>query len=416
MPYSNTGKVAVQKPENLALKVYEHFHDIGLQRPSKALLEEFFDCLFYASLEREEGQEIRVTVTYYNPRSQPARQDKEDGWSFVQLDKPIPLNVSSLVKLAKAADPWSGSVAVSHINQTLSIVGLIDQAVHLQSYLNLEEEARPEQPGLFQAFVTGIGSITVMRNLHVIASFKKGTLITDYLDVLSRKGQVFELITRIAENTAVKVARKMKENGLEAVPQPELVVSCRVLYIRSLKRILTRIKNYAHGGAMLITPGQTDLKRKYGITYDRITQTIIKIIYNKQLPPEEQTDMQALTRELKGAIRFVASQSCVDGLVLLDTSFVVKGFGVVIDTKDGPEKVYQSLNINFNPEKTAIIVPNHFGTRHRSMFSYCYYHPGSLGFVVSQDGDIRAITRVGTKIVIWENILIQKGKATPRKK
>ncbi|MDJ0365921.1 hypothetical protein QMK33_12225 [Hymenobacter sp. H14-R3] len=42
------------------------------------------------------------------------------------------------------------------------------------------------------------------------------------------------------------------------------------------------------------------------------------------------------------------------------------------------------------------------------MFAYCWNHAGSLGFVVSQDGDIRAITRVGDKLIMWENIKVQQ--------
>lgn len=38
---------------------------------------------------------------------------------------------------------------------------------------------------------------------------------------------------------------------------------------------------------------------------------------------------------------------------------------------------------------------------------YCYENPGALGFVISQDGDIRAITRVADKLVLWENIDVE---------
>lgn len=41
------------------------------------------------------------------------------------------------------------------------------------------------------------------------------------------------------------------------------------------------------------------------------------------------------------------------------------------------------------------------------MMRYCSSHPGALGFVVSQDGFVRAITRVGSKVVMWENIRVR---------
>jgi hypothetical protein len=40
------------------------------------------------------------------------------------------------------------------------------------------------------------------------------------------------------------------------------------------------------------------------------------------------------------------------------------------------------------------------------MFSYCLKHPDSLGFVVSQDGEIRAIKNVNGEVMMWENIKV----------
>lgn len=41
------------------------------------------------------------------------------------------------------------------------------------------------------------------------------------------------------------------------------------------------------------------------------------------------------------------------------------------------------------------------------MIRYCFEMPESLGFVVSQDGDIRAMTRIGDRLVLWENVNVQ---------
>jgi hypothetical protein len=44
--------------------------------------------------------------------------------------------------------------------------------------------------------------------------------------------------------------------------------------------------------------------------------------------------------------------------------------------------------------------------RHRSMIRYCASNEDSVGFVVSQDGDVRAITAVKNHVVVWENVRI----------
>jgi hypothetical protein len=43
------------------------------------------------------------------------------------------------------------------------------------------------------------------------------------------------------------------------------------------------------------------------------------------------------------------------------------------------------------------------------MMRYCHAHPLSIGIVVSQDGDIRAITTVESKLVMWEHLQLRAG-------
>jgi len=40
------------------------------------------------------------------------------------------------------------------------------------------------------------------------------------------------------------------------------------------------------------------------------------------------------------------------------------------------------------------------------MFRYCNAHADSLGFVVSQDGLIRAVKKVGDRLIMWENVQV----------
>lgn len=121
--------------------------------------------------------------------------------------------------------------------------------------------------------------------------------------------------------------------------------------------------------------------------------------------------------ELIGAIRFVSSLSCVDGLVLLSPHLNVLGFGTVITEKSLPDSVYLSRTSSPSSKMTKIN-PEHYGTRHHSMFSYCNKHHESVGFVVSQDGEIRAIKYVDGQMVMWENIKVyqfQKSSKLPRR-
>lgn len=110
--------------------------------------------------------------------------------------------------------------------------------------------------------------------------------------------------------------------------------------------------------------------------------------------------------ELKGAIRFVAFLICVDGLIVLNNNLEVRGFGAVIKAIKTPKYVYSPRTSVVNEIRLTKVSPDSFGTRHRSMFSYCWTNKGSIGFVISQDGDIRAIARVNNKLIMWGNIRV----------
>jgi hypothetical protein len=111
--------------------------------------------------------------------------------------------------------------------------------------------------------------------------------------------------------------------------------------------------------------------------------------------------------EVLGAVRFISSLSCVDGFVLLDRRMVVHGFGVEVRTDNLLSDLQVARDSLANPKLFRQAELTQYGTRHRAMMRYCYDKPGSMGFVVSQDGDIRAMTRIADMLVLWETIDVQ---------
>ena len=197
---------------------------------------------------------------------------------------------------------------------------------------------------------------------------------------------------------------------------------------------MLKIQGYQHGGAILITEDRSDLNIKYKIDYNRLTQAVINYakesinsyIYESRIEERLQAGKNTLSKnayleetkslfaktevanEMKGCVCFIASQTCVDGVVLFTKDMVAKGFGAVIKSKKMPRKIFVSTTATATPKSLVATDPNHFGTRHRSMISYCWSHPGSLGLVISQDGDIRAFSKIDDKLIMWENIKTQQ--------
>ncbi|HMI05500.1 MAG TPA: hypothetical protein VK541_23630 [Pedobacter sp.] len=420
-------------PEDLASFVHTELQRSKIKevKPSESILKELFNTLYYTSLQTEEGQFIKVTVTLFDHADFENKDlSKHDNPGFFAFDPKIEFSIKNLVKLSKAADPWSSSLSVYYDDsEKLFIYGMIDQTIHYQSYLNYEEEEKPLYPGIIQAMINGIGILNVMLDYHPIATLNQHSLVKLYPNVFEY-GPVSEFIS---ENAAYKKAFIEKKVG-HSLTAEDAEIYNEIIFeyvIQAISRILLRIKNYSHGGAILITKNfNADLTTKYHLEYDRIQSAILHTLTSvtdndlllneiksykkkaKDIPAvlhdeykENELDIDNSYNEMIGAVRFVSSLSCVDGLVLMSPHLEVKGFGAVINEKELPEYIAVSKSSKPSAQRLKID-PKHFGTRHQSMFSYCLKHPDSLGFVVSQDGEIRAIKNVEGEVMMWENIKV----------
>ncbi|WP_379089951.1 putative sensor domain DACNV-containing protein [Pedobacter sp. UC225_65] len=419
------------KPKDLALYVFEKLQQdkLGSSMPNLTVLENLMETMFYASLKTEEGQLLNVTVTLINHEIlMPSRGfPKTDNWNFVKFGNAIAFDVKAVTKLAKAADPWSGSLAVYYsADNSLTINGMIDQAVHSQGWINFETETKPDQPGILQVSIIGIGSLSVMCGYEEIATLKHENLIKKYHDVLNR-GPVSDFLNLKAAKLKKGLTQFAKETNPQLIGAIDRLVKKCVKKVFS--KILIKVQNYHHGGAILFSSKTTQLDIKYKLQYDRLHRAMLNLLkyelvhiaQNSILPDDfdplvdvdtayylrksnlERQKLRALN-EIKGTIRFIASQCCVDGLVLIDQNLTVKGFGVVIKKIKLPEKVWICNSVYAYPQHLRESDPEQHGTRHRSMFSYCWNNPGTLGFVISQDGDIRPVMRIKEKLILWENI------------
>lgn len=426
------------RPQDLAVLVQ---NKLRLNRsrvpvPELSVLEALFDCLFYSSMCKEESDLIKVTVTFIdpeNPDPKPPGFIVPERWSCVAFQKPIAMNTKALAKLSKAADPSSSSLAVYYNEKGgLYIWGMIDQAMHYQNFLNYESDTDSEQPGLFQVAVSDIGTLHVFFDYELLATLKQNVLVKRYLDVLTI-GPISKMLKRNAEFLKVAVHQYLDEfHPNEKYQDWEEYLDG--LWIQTFSRLLLKIQNYQHGGAILIADDSADLDIKYQIRYERLTLAMIahaksaidNFVSENTIEGQFQSGKSSISRklyqwesqalsekkgtadEIKGSISFIASQTCVDGVVLFDRNMITNGFGAVLRAKGMPKKIYVSSTATATLKSLVPYDPKHYGTRHRSMIAYCWKHPNCLGLVISQDGDIRVFSKIEDKLIMWENIKTQQ--------
>ena len=119
----------------------------------------------------------------------------------------------------------------------------------------------------------------------------------------------------------------------------------------------------------------------------------------------EQLDLHAGEQERCGdaardAARFIASLTAVDGAVVLTDSLRIIGFGAEVTASfSGGDKVHVAHTAEAT--KTRVVRFAEYGTRHRSAFRFVASMEPSVGFIMSQDGGVKAVKQIGSKLVMW---------------
>jgi hypothetical protein len=420
-------------PADLASHVRAQLLHRKENAPSQKVLVGLFETLYFASLRREETQPISCRIAYISrgrPDPHPPERIVADRWRFFPLADDLPLTVRNLVKLSTAVDPWGSTLAVdSDSDGELRIWGLIDQSVHYSTYVFKEASRAPEMPGMFQAAIQATGEIAVYKSYVLLGSLKQDTLVKSQQRVF-QSGPVHSKLLKPIKDFQRRVRKEVGSKLYKDRDHWEATLEAN--WISVLCRILIGIHKYQHGGAVLISDGAEGLNPKYSLAYDRLADalfrsSVLSIRHTAQsdhiheeylgknlnempisLYLDESVDGTKLNDtqdELTGCVRFLASLSRVDGLIWLDFDLHLRGFGVEITVRDDPGKAVIAQNsVGTEARKLNL---NHYGTRHRSMLRYCGAHPESIGFVVSQDGDVRAITHANGRVVLWDNVRIQ---------
>ena len=438
MPSSNNGRF----PYHLAKLVAERLSGLDVSAPQIATLLRLFEVLYFASLKTNEARPCRCTINYVNPSSddwEPSATDHTSGWAVTPFAERLPFTVRTLVKLADAVDPNVSSLAVCCDNAgELFIWGMVDQEIRYGDYVALAATEDPRRVGVFQATITGVGSVSAYKDFSLLGSLEQDNLIADYHDVLWEGPVHDRLRTNLDANLKDELTLSDGDDQLTHLSQvkEELLIRWK----NSICRTLFNIQQYGHGGGLIIAPcsKENDVSRhdvvvKYNLVYDRLPRALFRLakyhilkrqtaetiaehcssvgntlpcdIYYESMQSQHELDRQK--RELLGCVRFIASLSQVDGFVLMDPNLVVQGFGVETRSDSEIEEVEVAGNASADLQLSRSVSISHFGTRHRAMFRYCDAHEGALGFVISQDGDIRAIMKHQGRLILWENINVQ---------
>lgn len=321
--------------------------------PTSLQLQKLVELVFWASLRAEEGRAIRCLITCRSTVGAPLQ--------FIQWPRSA-LSPRAIAKAALATDPRSASLVVEY--QTVApagwyLIGMIDRL--------------PTQPvGAFQIAIEGTAHLSLSRGGQKLAEFHAGQVYATAADVL-RRGPI---------------AGKLGWSNSQATLFADL---------------LSRVDRQGHGGAFVVVPNGT-MPSQVTLAY--------------QSTPTAYGGLAAAIHRRSGssareqALWVVASMSRVDGAVLVDRSLNVLGHGARLSATPAPDVRLATRTDGKHAHLWKSL--NQWGTRHGSMIAFCRATPDAVGFVISEDGGVRAVTLLPQSgVTMWERIRLNGSDLRP---
>lgn len=402
------------------------------QLPDKAIFNELIEVIYHASFLTEERRRIWFRVIYI-----PAEiLVKERKWApnnnrIIKFHSPRIFNASELLKLAPSADPTQVLIGVwGETKKDLKIWGLIETGTSWWDMHRHETDGATPPPNALTFSSMKPGRLNVSRQGDPLLILDQGKVLLPHSNVFFR-GPIFEYLAKGSQQLYDEVCRKLRRKKFDREGHDDDYPN-RV-YTWFIQRILIRIRENYHGGTLIMIPDELNIEDtrlkdritiKYPCHYDEAWASLrdelvkhkqfynsyFKLWKQKEISQNEfqghhlSVDAYDESKEnVKRAAKFIATLSAVDGAVVITDKLRLLGFGAEIIAMSPSLKEVQIISDPDNYKGDAHSL-EFYGTRHRSAFRFCSSFEDSIAFIVSQDGGIRIVKRVGSKVLVWPDV------------
>ena len=400
--------------------------------PEKAVLDELLDVCYHASLMAEEGRPTIFRVAFISssapvnpPRREPVALEPIMRYA---IGKPVSFTEGELRRLAPVADPRRVLIAVEQIGEgasrRLQIYGLIDVGVTLWKMARHERICGTASPDALVVASTRPGELSISRGDRPVIRLRGREVVSPLRSVLLRGP-----VARFFLNASDELIREACErSGVKQNPEEDDGLS--MSHLSFIESVLLHTAELKHGGALLfvrdvVADNEASLQEVVSIKYrlpsarprDALVAAMaVRLEHNdlherlhkrRTLKEQDLENLETLAwcqrdheDSSRDAAQFIGSLATVDGAVVLTDKLRIIGFGGEVRvSRPGTDTIYIAKNEE-GDEITAAPFTG-YGTRHRSAFRFVEKMEPSVAFILSQDGGIKAATKVGERVVMW---------------
>lgn len=425
----SASKMSFDFPENIARLIFDRWPDLPFapgyqptQRPLLTVLSTLLNTCFFASLKKEEARTTQFDLALCCPADLPEAAFRYSKFTklfnLIGFDDPRKLSVNEVVRLAPACDPEKTIILVGYDSKTdsLSLWGVAD--------VGRRPSCADMRLSQLRIRVFGPGDMKITLHDRFLCTYQDGTISCPERSLINT-GCVYDFF----KQTSLLLCREVKAaTGELPDDEPGEGRDYRAMgYLFALQEIIERVQRLKHGGCILIVPEETSYpslanttikyrcrdKTAWGclrgklILHDRF-YAALEVASAGGCNPEEvhrlQSEREDVEAGLSDALDALARFTAVDGAVLMTRKLELLGFGTVIQL---PQKAEYRVRrcADRQASQTSDTVIEAYGTRHRSAFEFCYRCAPSVAIIVSQDGGLKTVTRVGEDVCFWENPL-----------
>lgn len=416
---------------SMAAAIHQRLVALGYASPNVQVIRSILRIVHTASLITEEGRFVQGSVTLANPQQPdcPPFLQRADYPKFTALQVPEKLTPEFFVKIARAVDKWSGSIAIwGEGPKTLMVWGIVDQLVGTNTHLNRESIGGFSNPGILTIIIDRPGDLTAYHENIFLGSLRAQRVLLDEAEVFDSIAVSGRLTTAFKQRAS---AISSAINKVVSVDYDEQRVLQDLLsaWKAAVARICIGLRRIGTGGTLLITPkpNQELLSISHGFQYERLGSALTLMVLDeayqfwcmdKYLESKSKSvarrkvselgfaEADAIDRadEVTGAVKLVTSLAAMDGAILMKPDLSIVGFGVKIGGGSPPKVIYDGEDFEIRGNKAKRVDTSRFGTRHASVLRYCNEDADAIGVIISQDGHVRVAMKIDGSVVLWDRI------------